>query len=199
VLFVFLVLVHERRRVVHFNVTEYPCAARTAQQIIEAFPEDTAPRYMIRDRDDIYGEAFCRRIKNMGIEEVLTAPQSPWQNPYAERPGGLLRRECLDHVIVLGERHLHRILRSYFAYYQQGAELARVLGDRAVVVVAHNQQTERVAVAAEHLPYEEPVIHGHELSTCRPPARADILNFLFAGAAPSILLRNWEVRAILPG
>ena len=92
-------------------------AAWTAQQIVEAFPEDTAPRYMIRDRDGIYGEAFCRRLKGIGVKEVLTAPQSPWQNPYAERLVGSIRRECLDHVIVLGERHLLRILKSYFAYY----------------------------------------------------------------------------------
>jgi putative transposase len=117
VLFVFLVLVHERRRVIHFNVTEHPSAAWTAQQIIEAFPEDTAPRYIIRDRDSIYGQEFRRRVEGMGIEEVVTAPQSPWQNPYAERLGGSVRRECLDRVIVLGERHLQAILRSYFAYY----------------------------------------------------------------------------------
>jgi putative transposase len=117
VLFVFLV--HDQRRVVHFNVTEHPSALWTAQQIVEAFPEDTAPRYMIRDRDGIYGETFRRRVESMGIKEVLTAPQSPWQNPYAERLVGSIRRECLDHVIVLGERHLHRILRSYFAYYHR--------------------------------------------------------------------------------
>jgi putative transposase len=119
VLFVFLVLVHNRRRVVHFNVTEHPSAHWTAQQVVEAFPEDTAPRYMIRDRDGIYGEAFCRRLKGIGVKEVLTAPQSPWQNPYAERLVGSIRRECLDHVVVLGERHLHRILRSYFSYYHR--------------------------------------------------------------------------------
>jgi putative transposase len=117
VLFVFLVLVHERRRVVHFNVTEHPSALWTAQQIIEAFPEDTAPKYMIRDRDGIYGEQFRRRVEAMGIEEVLTTPRSPWQNPYAERLVGSVRQECLDHVIVLGERHLLRILKSYFVYY----------------------------------------------------------------------------------
>ena len=119
VLFVFLVLVHDRRRVVQFNVTEHPGALWTAQQIIEAFPQDTAPRYMIRDRDGIYGEDFRRRVEGMGIREVLTAPQSPWQNPYVERLVGSVRRECLDHSIVLGERHLLRILKSYFAYYHR--------------------------------------------------------------------------------
>jgi hypothetical protein len=88
------------RGIPRFNVTEHPTAAWTAQQIIEAFPEDTAPRYMIRDRDGIYGQEFRRRVEGMGIEEVVTAPQSPWQNPYAERLGGSVRRECLNHVIV---------------------------------------------------------------------------------------------------
>src|SRR5436190_1679802 len=117
VLFVLVVLAHRRRRVVHFNVTEHPTAAWTAQQILEAFPEDTTPRYLIRDRDQIYGECFRDRLSDMGITEVLTAPQSPWQNPFAERLVGSIRHECLDHVIVLGEKHLRRILKSYFDYY----------------------------------------------------------------------------------
>jgi len=87
--------------VIHFNVTEHPTAAWAAQQILEAFPEDTAPRYLIRDRDRLYGDCFRNRLKDMGISEVLTAPQSPWQNPFAERLVGSIRRECLDHVIVL--------------------------------------------------------------------------------------------------
>jgi transposase InsO family protein len=118
VLYVFFVLAHDRRRV-HFNVTERPSATWTAQQIVEAFPEDTAPRFIIRDRDCIFGDQFRRRIQGLGIEEILTAPRSPWQNPYAERLVGSVRRECLDHVIVLGERHLDRILKSYFAYYHR--------------------------------------------------------------------------------
>jgi transposase InsO family protein len=117
VLFVLVVLAHRRRRVVHFNVTEHPTAAWTAQQILEAFPEDTTPRYLIRDRDQIYGECVRDRLSDMGITEVLTAPQSPWQNPFAERLVGSIRHECLDHVIVLGEKHLRRILKSYFDYY----------------------------------------------------------------------------------
>jgi transposase InsO family protein len=119
VLYVFLVLSHDRRRVVHWNVTSHPSAQWTAQQIVEAFLEHTAPEHMVRDRDGIYGEQFRRRVKTMGIEEVLTAPRSPWQNPYAERLVGSVRRECLDHVIVLGELHLYRILKSYFAYYHR--------------------------------------------------------------------------------
>jgi len=119
VLLVLLVLRHDRRRVVHFNITEFPSAAWTAQQIIEAFPEDTAPKYMIRDRDGVYGEEFRRRVHSMGIEGVLTAPQSPWQNPCAERMVGSFRRECLAHVIVLGEKPLYRILTTCLAYYHR--------------------------------------------------------------------------------
>ena len=118
-LYVFVVLAHDRRRVLHFNVTEHPTAAWTAQQIIEAFPEDRVPKYLMRDRDGVYGHAFRDRLAGMGIEEVLSAPRSPWQNPFVERLIGSVRRECLDHLIVLGERHLRRILASYFAYYHR--------------------------------------------------------------------------------
>jgi len=117
ILFTFVVLRHDRRQLVHFNVTAHPTAEWTAQQVAEAFPFDEAPRFLIRDRDGVYGSVFRERMKNMGIEEVLIAPRSRWQNPYAERLIGSIRRECLDHVIVLNQRHLHRILRSYFEYY----------------------------------------------------------------------------------
>ena len=86
---------------------------------MEAFPEETAPHYIIRDRDSVYGEDFRQRVSVMSIEEVITAARSPWQNGYVERLIGSIRRECLDHVIVLGERHLRRILQSYLAYYQR--------------------------------------------------------------------------------
>jgi putative transposase len=119
VLYVFFVSAHDRRRLLHFNVTEHPSAAWTAQQIVEAFPENSAPRYMVRDRDGIYGDQFRRRVSGIGINEVLTAPRSPWQNPYAERLVGSVRRECLDHMIVLGEQHLRRILTAYFSYYHK--------------------------------------------------------------------------------
>jgi putative transposase len=117
VLFILVVLAHHRRRVLHFNVTEHPSAAWTAQQIVEAFPDDTAPAYLLRDRDTIYGHAFRQRVKGMQIREILTAPRSPWQNPFAERLIGSVRRECVDHVLVLSERHLRRVLTRYFAYY----------------------------------------------------------------------------------
>ena len=116
-LYGFLVLRHDRREVIHFNVTAHPTALWTAQQIVEAFPWDEAPRYLLRDRDAIFSAYVQQRIQHLGIEEVVTAPRSPWQNPYAERVIGSLRRECLDHLIVLNERHLKRILSRYLAYY----------------------------------------------------------------------------------
>ena len=119
ILYVFVVLLHHRRQVVHFNITESPTAAWTAQQIVEAFPDDSAPHYLLRDRDCIYGGEFRRRVRGMRIAEVLTAPRSPWQNPYAERVIGTIRRELLDHVIVLNEEHLRRRLQSYLRYYHR--------------------------------------------------------------------------------
>ncbi len=117
VLYVFIVLSHDRRQVVHFNVIEHPTAQWIAQQLVEAFPFDSAPRYLLRDRDAIYGGAVRRRIKSLGIEEVITALRSPWQNPFAERIIGSIRRDCLDHVIVFNEQHLRGTLRDYFKYY----------------------------------------------------------------------------------
>jgi putative transposase len=116
VLFVFVVLSCARRRILHFNVTASPSAAWTAQQIVNAFPNESVPKYLMRDRDAIYGDAFRSRVTNMGVEHVVSAPRSPWQNPYVERLIGSIRRECLDHVVVLGENHLRRI---------QDASLAR--------------------------------------------------------------------------
>ena len=119
VLFVFVVLRHDRRRILHFNVTEHPTAEWTAQQMVEAFPWDTAPRYLVRDRDAVFGSSFRSRVAGLGITEVLIAPRSPWQNPYAERVIGSIRRECLDHIIVLNEAHLRRVLRSFVTYYHR--------------------------------------------------------------------------------
>src|SRR6516164_625890 len=117
VLYVFVVLAHERRRLLHFNVTSYPSSEWTAQQIVEALPWGNVPRYLLRDRDAIYGESFRARVRGMGIRELRTAPQSPWQNPYAERLIGSIRRECLDHVIVFNESSLRRLLNLYFTCY----------------------------------------------------------------------------------
>ena len=118
-LYAVIVLSHHRRRVIHFEVTQNPTQAWLAQQIIEAFPWDTAPRYLLRDRDTSYGICFQNRVRAMGIEEVLTAPRSPWQNPYVERIVGSIRRDCLDHVIIFNETHLRRVLSCYFRYYHR--------------------------------------------------------------------------------
>jgi len=119
VLFVLIVLAHDRRRILHFNVTEHPTAQWTAQQIVDAFPWETAPKFLLRDRDGVYGGHFQRRVVGLGIAQLLTAPRSPWQNPYAERLIGSIRRECLDQVIVFSEGHLRRLLANYFQYYHR--------------------------------------------------------------------------------
>jgi putative transposase len=116
-LYVLIALNLDRRRVVHFAVTPNPTQDWLSRQMSEAFPWDTAPRYLLRDRDKSYGPAFRHRVRAMGITEVITAPRSPWQNPYAERLIGSIRRECLDHVIISNECHLHRVLSSYFQYH----------------------------------------------------------------------------------
>jgi Integrase core domain len=117
VLYVFLVLAHDRRRIVHFNVTGHPTAEWTAQQLREAFPFEQIPRYLLRDRDRIFGGEFRKDVKAMGIKEVLSAPRSLWQHAYVERVIGTIRRECLDHVIVLNEASLYRHVKSFLAYY----------------------------------------------------------------------------------
>ncbi len=119
ILYVFLVLAHDRRKVLHFNVTAHPTSEWVSQQLVQAFPWDTAPRYLVRDRDAIYGERVRGQLKDMGVKEVLTAPRSPWQSPYVERLIGSIRRECLDHIVVISETSLRRTLRSYFAYYHR--------------------------------------------------------------------------------
>ena len=115
-LYALIVLGHDRRRIIHFDVTENPTQVWLAHQMTEAFPWNTAPRYLLRDRDASYGAAFRDRVRVMGINEVVTAPRSPWQNPYVERLIGSFRRECLDHVVIFDERHLRRTLLSYVQY-----------------------------------------------------------------------------------
>src|ERR1019366_7235989 len=119
VLYVFLILAHDRRRILHFNVTAHPTAQWTGQQLREAFPFDQLPRYLLRDRDTIFGNEFRGQVRDMGIQEVLSAPRSPWQRAYVERVIGSIRRECLDPVIVFHESSLRRILDSYFDYYHR--------------------------------------------------------------------------------
>jgi putative transposase len=113
ILFVLVVLSHHRRRrIVHVNVTDHPTAPWAVQQVVNAFPDDTATRWLHRDRDRIYNDLFHRRVTSIGITEVVSAPASRWQNPYVERVIGSIRRECLDHVIVLNETHLRRVLKT---------------------------------------------------------------------------------------
>ena len=118
-LYALIVLSHERRRIIHFDVTQYPTQDWLARQMTEAFPWDTAPGYLLRDRDALYGAGFRDRVRVMGIKEVVTAPRSPWQNPYVERLIGSIRRECLDHIIIFNEHHLRGVLSSYFHYYHK--------------------------------------------------------------------------------
>ncbi|MFQ5946300.1 MAG: integrase core domain-containing protein [Anaerolineae bacterium] len=119
VLFVLLVLSHDRRRILHVNVTEHPTDTWTARQLVEAWGPDQTSRYLLRDRDGVYGERFSRQARVLDLREAVIAPRSPWQNPYGERVIGSIRRECLDHVVVIGERHLMRILSGYVNYYNR--------------------------------------------------------------------------------
>ncbi len=116
-IYVFVILSLQRRRVIHFNVTTNPTAEWTSLQLTQAFPFDSSPRYLIRDRDGIYGLKVPDTLKNLGVEQVVISPRSPWQNGYCERVIGSIRRECLDHMIVLNGKHLRRVLKEYFTYY----------------------------------------------------------------------------------
>ena len=118
-LYAFVIVRLDRRDLVWINVTAHPTAEWVARQITEAFPWNEAPRYMIRDRDCIYGAVVTRRLRAMGIRDKPIAPASPWQNGFVERLIGSIRRECVDHIIVLGEAHLRRILKSYACYYNE--------------------------------------------------------------------------------
>jgi transposase InsO family protein len=114
-----LILAHGRRKIIWLGVTAHPSAEWIARQLTEAFGWEQAPRYIVRDRDRLYGDVFIRRLGAMGIRDRPTAPRSPWQNGYSERLIGSIRRDCLDHVVVFGEPHLRHVLRSYTKYYNQ--------------------------------------------------------------------------------
>jgi len=132
VLYVFFVLSLERRRVLHVNVTAHPYATWAAQQIVEAIGAELVPARLIRDRDAIFGAEFDARVNNLGVRQTRISPRSPWQNGYAERWVGTLRRELLDHVIVLGERHLLRLVRQHVAYYNSDRPHMSLGGDSPV-------------------------------------------------------------------
>jgi transposase InsO family protein len=114
-----LIVAHGRRQILWFGVTAHPTAEWIANQITEAFGWEQAPQYLIRDRDGVYGEVFIRRLRSMGIRDRPTSPRSPWQNGYAERLIGSIRRECVDHIVVFGERHLRQVLLLYMNYYNE--------------------------------------------------------------------------------
>ena len=118
-LFVLVILRHERRRLISLSVTNHPTAEWIARQITEAFPWDSAPTHLIRDRDASYGHAVTKRLAAMGIRDHPIAPRSPWQNGHAERLIGSIRRECLDHIVIFGEAHLRQVLNAYAAYYNR--------------------------------------------------------------------------------
>jgi putative transposase len=132
IVYVFFVLSLERRRVLHVNVTAHPYAAWAAQQIVEAIGSDVVPVRLVRDRDAIFGGAFDARVENLGVRQLRTAARSPWQNGFAERWVGTLRRELLDHVIVLGERHLLRLVRQHVEYYNRDRPHMSLGGDAPV-------------------------------------------------------------------
>ena len=156
-LYVLVILRLQRRKLVWINVTPHPSAEWIARQITEAFPWAEAPRYLIRDRDQVYGTAVTRRLRAIGIRDKPIAPCSPWQNGFAERLIGSIRRERVDHVIVLGEAHLRRILTQYAAYYSE-LRTHRSLGKDAPIHRAIQHQG-RIASA--------PVVGGLHHHYCR--------------------------------
>lgn len=129
ILYVFVILSLGRRMIIHINVTAHPTAEWTAQQIVEAFPWDVAPKFLQRDRDGTFGNAFRRQVQAMGITELVSAPRSPWQNGYVERVIGTIRRDCLDHIIAFGENHLREILKEYVEYYNRSRTHLGLEGD----------------------------------------------------------------------
>jgi putative transposase len=146
-LYCFVVLAHDRRTILHMNVTRHPTDEWTAQQIREAFPGDGfVPQYLHRDRDSIYGSVFRKTLSALGIEQVLSARKSPWQNPFAERVIGSIRRECTDHIVPLGERHLSRVLALYATYYNKSRPHLSLDGNSPTPRFVHNGEAEVMAI-----------------------------------------------------
>jgi putative transposase len=183
ILYVFLVLSHERRRVWHFNVTEHPTAEWTAGQLMQAFPWDTAPRYMLRDRDRVYGEAFRTLAAEMEITEVLTAPRSPWQSPYVERLIGSIRRECLDHVVVMNESSLRREMACYLDYYHGSRSHLSIGKDSPDGRAVEPPERGRIVAVPKVAGFTiDTNAEPHKLSGSCPLNHCD--NFSFHGTAP---------------
>ena len=160
-LYVFVVLGHGRRAILHIEVTDHPTALWLARQITEAFPWDEAPRYLVRDNDGAYGLSFRRRLRVMGIRDRPTMPYSPWQNGYVERLIGSIRRECLDHQIIYGAAHLRRVLRSYAEYYNN---------DRTHLGLAKDTPHSRPVEAAGAI-VSQPVLGGLHHRYGRAPSK----------------------------
>ena len=144
VLYVFLVLAHDRRRIVHFNVTAHPTAEWTVQQMREAFPFDQIPRYLLRDRDSVFGGEFRKDVTALGITEVLSAPRSPWQRAYVEPVIGTIRREYLDHVIVFGEASLYQHVKLFLGYYHESRTHLSLAKDAPEPRLVHPPEVGRV-------------------------------------------------------
>ena len=132
-----LILQHNRRQILWLGVTAHPTAEWISRQLTEAYGWKVAPRYSIRDRDAVYGDVFIRRLRAMGIRDRPTAARSPWQNGYCERAIGSIRRECLDHAVVFGERHLRHLLRSYTTYYNAARTHLSVNKDAPIPRTVH--------------------------------------------------------------
>ena len=155
VLYVFLVLAHDRRRILQFGVTAHPTAEWTVQQLRNAFPWDSAPRYLLRDRDRIFGEDSVHQVKAMGIKQVLSAPRSPWQRAYVERLIGSIRRECLDHIVVFGERSLRRTLAVYYHHWRTHLSLGKDAPEaRRIQLLAEGKVVEMPEIGGLHHHYE---------------------------------------------
>ena len=201
VLYVFLVPSHDRRRILHANVTAHPTAEWTAQQITEASPGDAEiPRYIHRDRASVYGEVFRRRIRAVGIGEILSAKQSPWQNAFGERVLGTIRRECTDHLIPAGQGHLRRVLREYVEYCNRArchlsldgnAPEPRIVEEgrgrvRAVPHLGglHHRYTRAARAAVVRRVFSHVAHHGRGVAAPRAPAGR-----FGCGAKAAVLLR----------
>jgi transposase InsO family protein len=158
ILFVFVVLSHDRRRILHLNVTRHPTSAWARQQLRETFSEHAPARYLLHDGDATFDAAFDRVVDTFGVTPLRMALRSPWQNPYVERVIGSIRRECLDHVIAINERHLQHVLRSYLVYYHRSRTHLALCKDtpeaRGVEAVGAGRIVARPQVGGLHHRYE---------------------------------------------